>query len=236
MEVDIQIEKNSITAFLLCGGKGERLRPLTNTIPKPLIKIKKKPILQYVIDHILKYNINKLVVATGYQSQKIEKYLDNEFEHSDLKIIISDSGCVDIIKRLKDASHLINGDFIIFYGDTLSDVNIHKLAKYHKNHTGKATITVWPLQSQFGLLEFDDKGMICSFKEKPVLDMWVNIGYIYCEHSILSILRNFDRFEDLLNYLVENKEMNGYKHKGIHITVNTIKELKDAEENIDKIG
>jgi len=236
MEVDIQNEMDSITAFLLCGGKGERLRPLTNSIPKPLIKIKKTPILQYVIDHIRKYNISKLVVATGFQSQKIEKYLDNEFKHSDLKIIISDSGCVDIIQRLKDASHLIKGDFIMFYGDTLSDVNIHKLVEYHKDHHGKATITVWPLQSQFGLLEFDDKGMICSFQEKPVLDKWINIGYIYCEHSILSILKNFDSFEDFLNYLVEKKEMNGFKHKGVHITVNTIKELEVAKGNIDKIG
>ena len=236
MRVNLKNEMDSITAFLLCGGKGERLRPLTNSIPKPLIKIKKKPIIQYVIDHIRKYNINKLVVATGFKSHIIEKYLDNAFKLSDLQIVISNSGSVDMIKRLKDASHLINGDFIIFYGDTLSDVNIHKLVEYHKDHPGKATITVWPLQSQFGLLEFDDKGMICSFREKPVLDKWINIGYIYCDQSILSISENFDRFEDFLNFLVEKKEMNGYKHKGIHITVNTSKELKDAEENIDKIG
>ncbi|WP_320663936.1 nucleotidyltransferase family protein [Prochlorococcus sp. MIT 1223] len=225
---------SSITALVLCGGKGERLKPLTNSIPKPLIQINKKPILGYIFDHINKYNIEKLIVATGYQSNKIEDYINKN--HSNLEILTSHSGDVDIIERIKEASKLIKGDFIIFYGDTLSDVNIDNLIAHHKKQPGNATVTVWPLKSQFGLMEFDSSGMICSFKEKPILDKWINIGYIYCDKSIITMLTKVDKFEDLLSLLVKKKQLNGFKHEGIHITVNTIEELELAEKNIKSIG
>ena len=222
-----------IQAVLLCGGKGKRLRPVTETIPKPLIQIRKKPILSYIIDHILFFSIDEIIVATGYQSEKIESYLDKN--HSNLKIIISNSGDVDIIERIKHATHFINRDLLLFYGDTLSDVNINELIKYHKSHLGKATVTVWPLRSQFGVLDVDSDGFISSFLEKPVLDKWINIGYFYFENEVLSWMDKFSKFEDFLHYLVEKKELNGYKHMGSHITINTLKELKEAELNVEKL-
>ena len=224
---------NEITALILCGGKGERLRPLTNSIPKPLIKIKGKPILGYIIDHIQKYNINKFVFATGYHAKKIDKFLN--INYSNLNKECSNAGDVDIIIRIKEAIKLINGDFILFYGDTLSDVNIENLIRHHKNNKGKATVTVWPLKSQFGLFEFDKNGLLCSFKEKPTLDKWINIGYIYFDKSLKKMFDRTDLFQDFLNLIVKKRELNGYKHSGIHITVNTLQELELAEKNIESI-
>ena len=87
-------------AIILCGGKGERLRPITNNIPKPLIKINDKPILYYVITHLKKYNINKIHIASGYKSELIKNHFsDNKY---DIDISIYNSGDVDIIKRIQD--------------------------------------------------------------------------------------------------------------------------------------
>ena len=170
-----------IQALLLCGGKGERLMPMTETIPKPLIQIRKKPILHYIIDHILFFGIDEMIVATGYQSKKIERYINEN--HLNHKIIISNSGDVDIIERIKHAAQFIKGDFLLIYGDTLSDLNLNDLIRYHKsNKLTKATVTVWPLRSQFGVLELDSSGTVTSFLEKPILDKWINIGYFYFEH------------------------------------------------------
>lgn len=224
----------SIQALVLCGGKGERLRPLTETIPKPMVKIKNNTILGHVLDHILYHDIKKLIVATGYRSEKIESYLNKSYTGQD--VTISDAGDVDIIERIKHALVLIQGDILLLYGDTISDVNIKDLINFHNTHNGKATITIWPLQSQFGVLEVDSTGMITSFKEKPVLDKWINIGYFYFEREVLQWVSDFDKFEDYLDYLIERKELNGYQHRGVHITVNTLKELEEAEQNIDKIS
>ncbi len=62
--------------LILCGGKGERLRPFTDDIPKPLIEINNKPILGYVIDHILAFGIDEIIIAVGYRSNKIQEYIE----------------------------------------------------------------------------------------------------------------------------------------------------------------
>jgi NDP-sugar pyrophosphorylase family protein len=223
----------SVQALILCGGKGERLRPLTEKIPKPLVKIKTNTILGLIIQHVFTYDIKDFIFATGYQSEKIEEYLKTSCLDCNYSII--DSGDVDIIQRLKDAVPRIMGDLILLYGDTLSDVNINDLIKFHHSQSGKATMTVWPLRSQFGVLEVDQGGMISSYQEKPILDKWINIGYFYLEQEPLQLLADFDSFENYLIYLIEKRELNGYRHKGAHITVNTLKELQVAEDNIDKI-
>lgn len=227
------INKNELNVILLCGGKGERLHPLTENMPKPLIFIKGNPILWYVIEHLKKFAIMDFIIATGYKSEKLHDYfLDS---HKDINVRIVDSGDVDIINRIFDSRKYITGDFLVCYGDTLSNVNIYNLIQYHKSHKEKATMTVWPLRSQFGLVELDINGKVVSFKEKPVLDKWINIGYFYFKYEAFSLMSGFNRFENFLDSLALEGELNAYRHTGLHITVNTVRELEDAEENISKI-
>ena len=224
--------KSGLKVCILCGGKGTRLGSLTKNIPKPLIPINGKPILSYIIDHIKNAGIKDVIIASGYKSDKISDYFSSNFNNLDIQIV--NSGDVDIIQRIKDMAYLLQGDFILLYGDTVSNVDLNRLIDYHHSHSGKATVTLWPLQSQFGILEVNSKGMISSYEEKPVLDKWINIGYFYFEHSVLSMLNVVDRFDEFIQYLVKNDELNGFKHQGLHITVNTMKELEEAEKNIEK--
>jgi len=221
---------SDITALILCGGKGERLRPLTEEIPKPLVPINGRPILSYLIDHIKKYNISNIVIAAGYQSNKIKGFFNNK--DKELNVSIIDSGDVDIISRIKDCSSIIEGDFVVFYGDTLADVNITELQKYHYKHNSKLTMTLWPLKSQFGLVELNANQDVINFMEKPTLDQWINIGSFYFEQDVLELIEGFSSYSEFLEYMGSHKKIKGYKHQGVHITVNTLQELKDAEENI----
>lgn len=218
-------------AILLCGGKGERLRPLTESVPKPLVPIKGRPIVDYIVNHLQKFNITELIVTAGYKSEKMYEHFANN-----PSITVLDSGDVDIIKRIKEAAHLIKGDFLLFYGDTLSDVDINSLIDFHKKNDHLVTVTAWPFKSQFGLMEIADDGSVLEFKEKPVLDKWINIGHFYFKYQALNLLSQFDSFEGFLKYLVNGKLLNAYKHHGVHITVNTVKELSEAEESIDSIN
>lgn len=218
-------------AIILCGGKGERLRPLTADLPKPLIPIKGKPLLGHIVEHVRKYAVDELIAAVGYKADRIAEYFEKELG---LKATLVDSGDVDIVKRLSACAPLIKGGFLVLYGDTLSNVDIDDLIAFHRARPQKATVTVWPLRSPFGLLEVADDGNVLSFKEKPTLDKWINIGYFYFEQEALTWMSGFEHFEDFLVHLVAKGELNAYRHKGVHITVNTVNDLKEAEENIGR--
>jgi len=164
-----------VKVVLLCGGKGERLYPMTSNLPKPLVKIKEKPILSYIIDHLNKYNLRNLLILTGYKSEKILEYVNEKYENSN--ILTLKSGDIDIIERIKGALPYINSDFMVLYGDTISNIDIDKLIRFHKSSDYPVTMAVYPLVSQFGVVEIDKKGTVQGFKEKPKLDKWINIGY-----------------------------------------------------------
>lgn len=225
--------KHDLKALILCGGKGERLKPLTETVPKPLVKIKGRPILSYLISHFEGYGFREFVIAVGYKSETVLNYF--EHAHKDLRIEIVDSGDADIITRIKDSSKYLTGDFIMCYGDTLADVNLDGLVRFHGNHEGDISITCYPLQSQFGVLEISDNGSVTSFVEKPILDKWINIGYFYFSQQIMDKVKKHGKFLDFLNETIHEGRLYSYKHRGVHITVNTLKELQDAENNITQL-
>src|SRR4051812_43593916 len=99
------------SVLLLCGGKGERLRPLTDSVPKPLIKIRNKPILHYLISHFEKCGFKKFVVATGYKARQIEEYFREN--HQNLEIQMVNSGDSDIIKRIQDCKPYLTPNFVM---------------------------------------------------------------------------------------------------------------------------
>ena len=90
------------------------------------------------------------------------------------------------------------------------------------------------MRSQFGIAELDENDTITRFVEKPILDKWINIGNFYFDKDIFEKMKEFNRFQDFLEHMGNNKEIKGYKHTGIHITVNTFNELEEAKENIHK--
>lgn len=224
-----------LNAILLCGGKGERLRPLTESLPKPLVPIKNKPILGHILDYLSSSPINHYFIAGGYEVKKIHEYI-SENPPKDKEVTIVDSGEADIIERIRSCAKLINSDgFMVLYGDTLSDLNIKELLRFHAEHNGSATVTLWPLRSSFGVMEVGEEGRVESYVEKPMLDKWINIGFFYFSAELISTMERFEKFETFLEYLIKKQELYAFKHTGMHITVNTQKELDEAEHNISSL-
>jgi len=221
--------KNNISqAILLCGGKGERLRPITKKIPKPLAIIGGETILGHQLKYLNNEGITDFILATGYKSELIEKYVENNFNNLNIKII--NSGDVDIMIRLKKCIPYINDDCLVCYGDTLANVDINALYQFHIKNNSKITVTSYQLKSQFGILDIDSKGLVSRFREKPKLDAWINIGYIIINNNILQ--NELDSFKDFISSLARLGHLFSYKHNGLHITVNSLTELKQAEKNI----
>ena len=115
---------------ILAGGFGTRLSEYTKDIPKPMIKINKKPIISHIIDHYSKFGLKEFYIATGYKGKIIKDYFKGKFKK---KINIIDTGQQTMTGgRLKRLKPFLNETFLMTYGDGVSNVNIRSLINYHK--------------------------------------------------------------------------------------------------------
>ena len=116
---------------VLCGGRGSRLSPLTDRIPKPLVTLNKRPLLAHLVESYVKKGFHDLVICTGYRASMIEDF----FKANDLGATVefSDSGeQAGILKRLYDARNLMSKQVFVAYGDTLIDLNLPALLEAHQ--------------------------------------------------------------------------------------------------------
>ena len=126
MNVNISKIKDSLSVIILCGGEGQRLRPLTEKVPKPLIKIKNKAIIEYIINHFYKYKIKNIIITTGYKHKLLKQFIYKKYKNSKIKVL--DTGQkTEIIKRVSKISKQLSDNVILCYGYTLVDIDLNKL-------------------------------------------------------------------------------------------------------------
>jgi glucose-1-phosphate cytidylyltransferase len=227
--------KKELTVVILCGGKGLRLRPLTKELPKPLIKINEKSILENIIKYFLDYKIKNFIIATGYKSELIDEFIKKKFKKYNIKTIYTGLNS-DIIKRLKKSSEYSKKYFLVCYGDTMVNIDLNKYIKFYLNNIKKILVASYQLKSGFGILDIVKNNDVVDFKEKPILDIWFNVGYFIFSSDRFYFFKKFKRFQDLLRFLSKKNLMRAYKHNGNHITVNTVTELEIAKQKIKKFN
>ena len=223
--------KNELTVVILCGGKGMRLRPLTKQLPKPLIKINNKSILENIIKYFLDYKIKKFIIATGYKSDLINNFIKKKFNKYNIKPIYTGLNS-DIIKRLEKISKYSEKNFLVCYGDTMVDIDLNHYIKFYLKKIKKTLVASYQLKSNFGILNISKKNQVISFQEKPTLNIWFNVGYFIFSSDNFFLFKKFKKFQELLKFLSKKNLMRAYKHSGNHITVNTVAELEMAKKHI----
>jgi glucose-1-phosphate cytidylyltransferase len=221
---------SDLTAVLLCGGKGERLRPFTESFPKPLVPLGGRPLLHHLMRYLAAGGVTRFVVCVGYKAGAVEGFLREQSEGWDYVCV--NSGDASMTDRILDAREHVRGRALVCYGDTLANVNLARLEQEHAENRALATLTVHPLQSPFGIVEFDGAGRITAFAEKPVLPHWINIGFLLCEPAALDLLRRGSDMPAYLAALQRTGAFHVHRHEGSHVTVNTEKERAQAETRL----
>ena len=227
--------KKELTVVILCGGKGLRLRPITKDIPKPLIKINNKSILENIIRFFLKYKIQNFIIATGYKHKIIDNFISSKFKKHNIITVYTGLNS-DIIKRLEKVSPYSKKNLLVCYGDTMVNLNLNKYINFYLSNIKKVLITSYQLKSNFGILDVNNNDDVVNFNEKPKLDIWFNVGYLMFTSDQFHYFKKFTIFQNLLKYLSRKKIMKTYKHKGKHITINTVTELEKAKQEIKKFN
>ena len=242
---------------ILAGGYGTRMEEYTKTIPKPMITINNTPILMKIISHYNKYGYQNFYIAMGYKYEFIIKYFKknfvelknknlknkdrrNSYFHDPIKnckfnLIYTGLNTMTggRIKRLKD--FLNEENFMLTYGDGLSNVNINKLLKFHKDKKKLVTLTAVNPPARFGALQINN-GIITTFREKIKLkESWINGGYFVINKKIFEYIANDKTYleREPLEKLSKEKNLSAYKHKGFWQCMDT-KRDKDFLEKYYK--
>ena len=211
-------------AVILAGGLGTRISEETQTKPKPMIEIGGKPILWHIMKIYSTYGINEFVICCGYKGDVIKEYFKKNQEQWELKFV--NTGLRTMTGgRLKRVEKYVNDNTFCFtYGDTLNDLNIEKLIKFHKSKKKIATVTACHPPEKYGVLKLQREKVI-DFKEKPVREGdWVNGGFFVLEPKVFDFIENDSTVwekEPMLK-LAHNDQLIAFRHTGFYQPMDTL--------------
>ncbi|MCL4452515.1 MAG: NDP-sugar synthase [Candidatus Thermoplasmatota archaeon] len=235
----------TIKAVVMAGGKGTRLRPITYSIPKPVVPIAGKPCMLYLLDSYYSAGIKDVIVTTGYKfSSLITSIIENR--HDDQTILFSvEKEPAGTAGSVKLVSNFIDDTFIVGSGDILSDFNISEILEFHKNMGAKITVVLTEVEDprQFGIVELENNRIV-RFLEKPDKDQTfshiANTGIYIIEPEIMEYIEKipYDFAKDLFPELMKhNVDIYGYLGKGVWLDTGRPNDLIIANQiMVEKYG
>ncbi len=224
------------TAVVLSGGEGVRLRPLTKDLPKGLVRVGGTPLLQWVVEWLKANGVNLVVMGVAYLKEQIIEYFGNgerfgvEIKYS----VHTVEGGTGEGFRLAIARYVEEETFFALNGDQITDITLGPMFARHAKSDALATIAVVHPRLPFGLVEIDKRDNCRGFLEKPILnDRFVSTGVYVFEKKITKYLPTRGDVErSTFPRLSRLHRLGAYRHRGSFITVNSLRELDEAEETV----
>ncbi len=233
--------------IVLAGGKGTRLPQSAKNIPKPLVKVGSKTMLQHQLDLLKKHGFFDIRLSLGYKANQIIKYLDGKPHINSSEIIrgkyeyIIEPEPLGTGGAIKFASKDLEEEFMVLNGDILSEMNFTDFLKFHKNIPQHNTLTAWHCpkpRDDYGFLNLKNN-KILEFQEKPSRP---TIGYINAGFYILSpdIFNNvnkksFSIEKDIFPKLAKKGDLAAFVFEGYWTDAGTEERLKEAQERFKNL-
>lgn len=226
-----QTRNNKI--ILMAGGLGSRLQPLTNEIPKPLLRVGDKPILQTIIESFAKYGFNNIIISVNYKSDMIKKYFGDgkdfgvNISYIDEKKRLGTAGALSLLKETPKEH------FFVMNGDLLTNINFEKFLDFHifENSTATMAIREQEFQIPYGVIQTNG-AKITDIKEKPTYKYFVNSGIYILSPSVLEYIPNDEFFDmpTLFEKLIkDNKNILSFPIHEYWLDIGRMEELQKAQ-------
>lgn len=239
--------------IILCGGRGWRMNEETEFKPKAMVKVGEWPILIHIMNLYAGYGQKEFMLCLGYRGDMIRDYFINITKTiNDVEVDLASGAITPLTDRLPldyrvamietgettdtaervlvAAQYVSDRQFMVSYGDDVSDVNIAKLIRFHKRQKDRlgiiATITVAHPSSHFGEIWADKRDVIKKFAEKPKVKEYINGGFMVFEKEALRYLRKGEALEDGLARMANKKKLGQYRHDGFWHAMNTVKDVQ----------
>lgn len=239
---------------ILAGGLGTRLSEETIVRPKPMVEIGEMPMIWHIMKIYSSHGFNDFIVCLGYKGYVVKEYFSNYFLHrSDVTINLTqndirfhdsqaepwnitlvDTGNETMtggrIKRVR--KYLNNEDFLLTYGDGVSDVDITALVDFHNKNQKYCTVTAVQPSGRFGALDILDDDRVKSFMEKPKGDRsWINGGFMVCKPEVFNYIQGDDTIweRDPMEKIAEDEQLMAFKHYGFWKPMDTLRDKNELE-------
>lgn len=223
---------------ILAGGFGTRLSEETDLIPKPMVKIGDKPILQHIMDYYSGFGHNEFIIALGYKANLLEEYF-HSLKTPNWNIKLIDTGLeTSTGGRIKKLESELQDEFMLTYGDGLSNINIDDLIVHHQRYGKIATVSAVRPPARFGTIEISN-GIVTKFAEKDPQDAgWINGGFFCLNKKVCDyILDETTSFEsEPLNQLVSIQELSAFEHHGWWQPMDTLRDKRTLVSLWEKGG
>ncbi len=227
-------------AVILAGGKGTRLKPYTTIIPKPLVPIGDKAILEILIGRLKKYGITDLTLCVNHLAELIMAYFGNgskwgvKIEYSFEDKPLSTVAPIKLIKNLPK-------NFFVMNGDLLTDFDFKKFYDYHLKNKELLTVATYKRnhKTDFGVIDIDKaKNIAIGFREKPEQTLNVSMGVYVFNKNVLDFVPNNEPFgfDDLMLTLLDKKQpIKVYPYDGYWLDIGRPEDYEKASEDIEKL-
>ena len=241
---------------ILAGGKGSRISEESVLKPKPMIEIGGMPILWHIMKIYSFYGFHEFIVCCGYKGQMIKDYFIHYYIHQSdstfsltnqavkiheshaepWKVTLANTGLHTLTagRILKIKDYIEDDEFLLTYGDGVSDVDITRLIQFHHENGKIATITTTQPPGRFGALKIDETtNTVSGFKEKARADQaWVNAGFMVLNRKIFDYLGDGSEMLEAgpLEAVARDGEMTAYRHDGFWSPMDTLRDKGYLEE------
>jgi glucose-1-phosphate cytidylyltransferase len=216
-----------LVAVVLCGGRGTRAWPLTDELPKPLLPVGDRPVLEHLVEVYGRQGVTRIVLATGFRGDLIAEWAQRVSTPALTVTAVDtgeDSGTGERVRRC--AEH-VGPTFFVTYGDGLGNVDLTALLAAHRSRPEvRATLTTVPLPCPYGTVDLDNRDGVLGFREKPVLqDHLINAGFFVFERSAFDDWAGPDLEADVLPALARRGQLQAYRHEGFWKSMDTQKDV-----------
>lgn len=228
-----------VDALIMAGGRGERLKPLTDTTPKPLLKIGEKPIIEHNIDRLTSFGIDDVWISVRYLGNQLEDYFgDGSSKGIRVKYVWENEplGTAGALGLIKDFVH---DHILMMNSDLLTNIDFEDFFLFFKNEEADLAVACIPYQVNipYAVMETENKKVI-GFKEKPIYTHYSNAGIYLMKKEVLDFIPQNQSFNatDLMELLIKNKrKVVAYPMVGYWLDIGKHEDFKKAQEDVQNI-
>jgi NDP-sugar pyrophosphorylase family protein len=223
-------------ALTIAGGRGERLRPLTDNRPKPMVEINGKPIISYQVDWMRAQGVTDVVFLCGYMGEMIQSYFGDGSKYGITAHYSFEDSPLGRGGALKQGLSMVPANaknVLVANGDVITNQPLEPIAELHENSGSMGTMMLVPYPSQYGVVESDDQDIVTQFIEKGNLPFWINAGVYLFDRQIESLLPDIgDHETTTFQDLAKQGKLSAYKSKMMWTSIESPKDLSDITDQI----